>query len=215
MVGWGVVKEEKTRRIYGSGVDLDHYTTAPLTRHPPRILFVGRLLRNKGIFEFVEAIRILKQEHSEVEVRIVGETLDHPSLVPPEKVKGWVQEGLVEHMGWADDVRPYLAWCNLFVLPSYREGTPRSVLEALATGRPVITTDVPGCREVVRHGENGLLVPPRDPTSLAMAMRELVEDPEKREAFAAAGLVLARDLYDVRKVNRDILEGMGLIGSSP
>ena len=215
MVGWGVVDRGSTRRIHGSGVDLDHYTPAPLTRHPVRILFVGRLLHNKGILEFVEAIRILKQEHPEVEARVVGETLDHPSVVSPEEVKSWAHEGVVEHIGWADDVRPHLAWCNLFVLPSYREGTPRSALEALATGRPVVTTDVPGCREVVRHGENGLLVPPRDPTSLAMAMSELVKDPGKREEFATAGLALARDLYDVRKVNHDILQGMGLVGSSP
>ena len=215
MVGWGVVEGENTRRIHGSGVDLDHYTTVPLTRHPARILFIGRLLRNKGIFEFVEAIRFLKQTHPEILARIVGETLDHPSLVPPAKLEGWIDEGLVEHTGWVDDVRPHLAWCNLLVLPSYREGTPRSVLEALATGRPVITTDVPGCREVVTHGKNGLLVPAKDAGSLAEAMKELVEDPDRRAEFATAGLALARDLYDVRKVNNDILEGMGLISRSP
>jgi glycosyltransferase involved in cell wall biosynthesis len=122
----------------------------------------------------------------------------------------WVSEGIIDYLGEQRDVRPFLAACSVYVLPSYREGTPRSVLEAMATGRPVITTDAPGCRQTVMEGKNGMLVPVRDAQALADAMMALAADTAKREAMGAASRSFAESLYDVRKVNAQMLSIMGL-----
>ena len=123
---------------------------------------------------------------------------------------GWVEEGVVEYLGETDDVRPYLADAGVYVLPSYREGTPRSVLEAMSMGRPVITTDAPGCRETVEDGVNGFLVPVRDAEALAGAMEKFIQNPELIGQMGAQSRKIAEEKYDVHKVNKVILSAMGL-----
>jgi glycosyltransferase involved in cell wall biosynthesis len=135
----------------------------------------------------------------------------NPASLDPEQLNAWQQEGVVEYRGWVSDVRPLLAQASVFVLPSYREGTPRTVLEAMATGRPVITTDVPGCRETVRDGENGFLVPARNAEAIAHSMERFILQPELISKMGRRSRQIAEEKYDVRKVNEVILRIMGLI----
>lgn len=181
--------------VNGSGVDLGHFRPAPMPDGPTKFLMIARLLRDKGVYEYVEAARLVKQARPEARFVLVGPFDRNPTSVKPAEVDAWVREGLIDYHGAVDDVRPAIAQCHVFVLPSYREGTPRTVLEAMAMGRPVITTDVPGCRETVMEGENGLLVPARDAKALARAM-EVVNSQGKRELMAVAALARARTRYD-------------------
>ena len=196
--------------INGSGVDLDRFAPAPLPPEPPVFLFVGRLVRDKGIFEFVEAARRLKAQCPEARCRILGPFDSNPTAVSMEQVEAWVQEGIVEHLGKKSDVRPDLHAAHVIVLPSYGEGTPRSVLEAMACGRAVITTWAPGCKETVLPEATGLLVPVRDAGALAEAMGRLAGDPELVARMGVRGRAYAEEKYDVHKVNAVILEALGL-----
>jgi glycosyltransferase involved in cell wall biosynthesis len=136
----------------------------------------------------------------------------NPASITERELQAWVDDGVIEYLGNVQSVQAALAACRFYVLPSYyREGTPRSVLEALATGRPVITTDAPGCRETVRHGQNGILVAPRNSADLSSAMIKLIELPQTDiQRMADASLAMARDKYDVHEVNAQILRVMGL-----
>jgi glycosyltransferase involved in cell wall biosynthesis len=194
--------------INGSGVDLDHFTPAPMPEPPVTFLFVGRLLRNKGLAELVDACRILAGRGVPFRTRILGPLDPNPNGITAERLEGWVREGIVEYLGEARDVRPALAQAHVMVLPSYGEGTPRSVLEAMAMGRAVVTTDAPGCRETVVDGQNGLLVPVGDPEALAAAMDRLVRDPALIGRFGAECRRVAEAKYDVRRVTSDILSFM-------
>ncbi len=203
----------KAVRTMGSGVNLDRFPRQPLPDGPPIFLFIARLLREKGIAEFSAAARRLKSQYPQARFVAVGPY--DPSLphsVFAADLARWKAEGAVEFIGGVGDVRPWLSQASVFVLPSYyREGTPRSALEAMATGRAVITTDAPGCRETVLDGENGFLVPPRDPEALAVAMTRFLHDPDLIARMAEASYARAVAEYDVRKVNRGILQAMGLV----
>lgn len=196
--------------INGSGIDVDAFTPAPF---PEQITFllIARLLRDKGIVEYIEAAHRVKEKHPAVKFRLVG-WLDkkNPSSVTERELTSWIDTGLIEYLGELADVRPAIADSSVYVLPSYREGTPRSVLEAMAMGRPVITTDVPGCRETVRTGHNGILVPARDPIELANSMMHFVEHPADIARMGAASREIAVNKYDVHKVNAVIMQNMGL-----
>jgi glycosyltransferase involved in cell wall biosynthesis len=198
-------------RVYGSGVDLEAFAPSPLPTTPV-FLMLARLVADKGVREYVEAARIVKQRFPDAVFQLAGGLDPNPAGVKAAEVQAWTEAGIVDYLGPVHPVQPLLAACRFYVLPSYyREGTPRSVLEALATGRPIITTDAPGCRETVVHGENGLLVPPRNGPALAEAMIQLLEAPAAEvERMAQASLALARDKYDVHKVNAQLLEVMGL-----
>lgn len=197
--------------VDGSGVDLEHYADQPASNEP-RFLMISRLIREKGVREFVEAARLLQVRHPQVRCQLAGwidETA--PCPIRAEDIEGWVRAGLIEHLGPLKDVRPALAGCSAYVLPSYyREGIPRTILEAMATGRPVITTDMPGCREAVADGVNGFLVPPRDPVALAGAMRRMVEEPDLTHALGRASRRIAESRYGVERVNQTILDFLGL-----
>ena len=189
-VGDRLVRADQARLIPGSGVDLDHFRPAAgrqRTDSPFRFLFVGRLLRDKGLVEYAEAARLLRPRWPEVEFAILGFAgSDNRSAVPMAEVERWQREGLVTYLGETEDVRPFLADADCVVLPSYREGLPRSLLEAAAMAKPMIATDVPGCRDVVRSGENGLLCEPRSATSLAKVLSEMLSlDDEERRAMGA------------------------------
>jgi glycosyltransferase involved in cell wall biosynthesis len=201
----------KTRITNGSGVDLTRFTPQPQPAGDPRVLFIGRLLKDKGVAEFAEAARIVRQDHPQVVFEMIGWYDEgNPASVDRNAMQLWLDEGVVSWNGPSDEVRPALARAAMFVLPSYHEGTPRTVLEALATARPAVTSDVPGCRETVIDGETGFLVPPRDPVALAAAITTLVQDADLRRRMGEAGLALARRKYDVEKVNADLIAAMGL-----
>ena len=201
---------KKTVMINGSGVNVERYSFKPPQMETVIFLIIARLLWDKGIGEFVSAARLLKEKYPEVRWQIVGPFDNNPSAIHREDVVKWQAEGLIEYMGATEDVRPYLEKASVYVLPSYREGTPRSVLEAMAMGRPVITTDAPGCRETVIDGVNGFLVPVRDKVALAAAMEKFILDKNLMAEMGKKGREIAESRYDVHKVNLSILRPMEL-----
>lgn len=201
-----LVASHRAAVIAGSGVNLSRFSPAPLPPGPPRFLMIARLLVDKGVREYAAAAALLRQRGYDVRCDLVGPLERHARAVAAAELEEWTRRGLVRWHGSVADVRPYLHDCAVYVLPSaYREGTPRSILEALATGRPVITTDTPGCRQTVVDGINGYLVPPRDPRALAEAMERFLRDPDLLPAMASASLRIAREQFDVDLVNRDLL----------
>ena len=208
-VAFGCLKDEsKIAIINGSGVDLGHYARTPLP-DAPVFLMIARLLRNKGVAEYGEAALRVKAKHPQARFLLVGPFDEGPDTVSRAELDRWVAGGL-EFLGPSNDVRTVLEQARIFVLPSYREGTPRSVLEAMATGRAVITSDAPGCRETVQDGESGFLVPLRDVDALARVMERAINDPDLITNMADASWRLARDRYEVGAVNRAIMRHLGV-----
>jgi glycosyltransferase involved in cell wall biosynthesis len=218
-----MVRAEKIVIVRGSGVDTVHFAFCPLPAGSPVFLFLGRMLRDKGVRELVAAARLVKAKIPEARFILVGQTDPNPACLSEAELGLWRQEGIVECFPFQDDVRPYLRDCSVLVLPSYHEGLPRSVLEAMSTGRAVITTDTIGCRETVanastgagdqaaiRRGRNGFLVPTRDVESLAAAMELLARDRPLAEAMGLEGRRIAQDEFDVEKVNASMLKAMML-----
>jgi glycosyltransferase involved in cell wall biosynthesis len=200
----GVVRgAERTALVAGSGVDLDAYRFEPLPPGPPSFLMVARLLRDKGVYEYAEAARLVRRQIPDARFRLAGDGDENPAAVGKAEIARWAEEGVIEPLGHLDDVRPALAACQVFVLPSYREGLPRTALEALATGRAIVTTDVPGCRDTVEPGRNGWLAAPRDAESLARAMLQAAADPAVLTAMGERSRALAEARFDARKVARD------------
>lgn len=188
--------------VNGAGVDLDHFRPAPMPQGPITFLMIARLLRDKGVYEYVEAARLVKRAHPEVRFVLVGPFDPNPTAVKPAEVEAWVREGVIDYRGAVDDVRPEIAAAHVFVLPSYREGCPRTVLEAMAMGRPVITTDVPGCRETVVEGKSGWLARAHDFVDLARAIRAPIGEEAGLPAMARAAEHRARSVYASRVVAR-------------
>lgn len=202
---------EQQVMINGSGVDLSHFAYSPAPSEPLAFLLMARLIWDKGIREFVQAARRLKNRYPQLVFRLLGPFDTNPEAIRPDEVEAWVSEGTIEYLGEAKDVRRHLTNASVFVLPSfYREGTPRSVLEAMSTGRPIITTDSPGCRETVKNGVNGFLIPVKNSGALERAMEQFVLQPGLLDAYGKASRRMAEDKYDVRKVNKVILQTMGL-----
>jgi glycosyltransferase involved in cell wall biosynthesis len=167
-----LVQEDKTQLLPGSGVDLQQFARVALPQGPVTFLFIGRILGDKGMRELAEAARGLSREHLDIRVQLLGPIDEgNRTSIPRTELESWVRDGVIEYLGAADDVRPFVAKATAVVLPSYREGLPRSLLEAGAMGRPLIATDVPGCRDVVDDGVNGFLCAVRDPASLEQCMR--------------------------------------------
>ena len=204
---------QKTVLINGSGVNIDRYAYVKPKTDKIVFLIIARLLWDKGIGEFVSAARLLKKKYPDVSWRIVGPFDNNPSSIKRTDIQKWQDEGLIDYLGPTEDVRPYIAECSVYVLPSYREGTPRSVLEAMSMGRPIITTDAPGCRETVVDGVNGFLVPVRDSEKLAKTMEKFIHNIGLIKELGAKSREIAEQRYDVNKVNRSILDTMGLYNS--
>lgn len=200
---------DKVAIVNGSGVDTAYYARAPLPEAPV-FLMVARLLRNKGVSEYAEASLRMLRDHPGARCLLAGPFDEGPDTVPRADLDRWVAGGL-EYLGPLDDVRPALAKARIFVLPSYyREGTPRSVLEAMAMGRAIVTTDAPGCRETIRDGQEGYLVPVRDVDALTAAMARMLNDPRRTAAMADAAYARACEKYEVTTVNRRMLGLLGL-----
>ncbi len=213
-----IVRVDQARVLPGSGVDLEHFAPAPLPEGSPTFLFIGRLLRDKGVVEFVEAARSLRGEYPDARFQLLG-GLDegNRTAIRQSELDSWLAEGIVEHLGTTDDVRPYLAAATAIVLPSYREGLPRSLLEAAAMARPLIASDVPGCRDVVEDGVNGYLSVVRDADSLAAAMRRLAQLPRAQQlAMGEAGRRGVQERFSEAFVVRAYLDMLaGLDRSKP
>jgi glycosyltransferase involved in cell wall biosynthesis len=199
-VAHGLVAKNKVVRLGGIGVDLNEWLAAPQVAKPVTFLLAARLLREKGIAEYAEAAKMVKGRHPEVHFVLLGGLDQNPGGLSQPQVEAWVNEGVLEWPGHVD-VKPWLAQASVFVLPSYREGVPRSTQEAMAMGRAVITTDVPGCRETVVDGVNGYMVPVRSAAALAEAMIKFIKNPDSIKRMGLESRRLAEERFDVHKVN--------------
>jgi glycosyltransferase involved in cell wall biosynthesis len=195
--------------VNGSGVDVVDYSIAPLPEKPS-FLLIARLLGDKGVREYAIAASRVKVQYPQASFKLVGWIDNNPDAIAQRELDEWVSSGALEFLGKLVDVHPAIAGCNVYVLPSYREGTPRTVLEAMAMGRPVITTDAPGCRETVVDGDNGFLVPVQAVDELAIAMIRFIEDPKLVASMGVRSRQIAEEKYDVHKVNEFMLEEMGI-----
>lgn len=228
-VNLGLVKTEQCAVLSGSGVDLDHFRFSSRERamgserNRFSCLLIARLLWDKGIGEYVAAARAIKKQYPQVRFQLAGGLDPNPISISRSDLDRWINEGVIEYLGPLKDVRPSLSKCDLYVLPSYREGTPRTVLEAMAIGRPIITSDAPGCRETVRPGNggwyhsgklkigaNGILVPIKDVDALVSAIMYLVSTPGAIQSMGLASRSYAEERYDVHKVNEALLMHMQL-----
>jgi glycosyltransferase involved in cell wall biosynthesis len=213
LVSTGLIESKKVRRVNGSGVDLRALQPAPPVAEPVTFLLMARLLHEKGIREYVEAARLTKARCPSSRFIILGAFDPNPGGLAPEEVNAWVQEGVVEWPGYVVDVRPWIAQSSVYVLPSYyREGTPRSTQEAMAMGRPVITTDSVGCRETVVDGVNGFLVPVRDAASLHRAMMRFIAEPGLIAVMGGESRRLAEERFDAKIISESMLRAMGVDG---
>ncbi len=205
-----LVQRDKCFVVNGSGVNLERFSPTTI---PERLTFlmISRLLKSKGVGEYLEAARLVKQKRPDVRFCLLGkfETAMQDAL-PQEYVQRFIDDGIIERFEETSDVRPYYAECSVYVLPSYREGTPRTVLEAMAMGRPIITTDTQGCRETVRDGVNGYLVPVKDVSALAEKMLAFCDNSARLASMGEASRHYVEDKFDVRKVNQAILAQLQL-----
>ncbi len=205
-----VAASARTCVVNGSGGDVGAFAVAPLPPGPPCFLLIARLLGDKGVREYAQAARRIRAAHPAVRCQLVGWIDSNPDAIAQSELDAWVADGTLEFLGRLSDVRPAIAACSVYVLPSYREGTPRTVLEAMAMGRAVITTDAPGCRETVVDGDNGFLVAVQSVDALEQAMLRFVQDADLAARMGQRGHQIAQDKYDVHKVNAAMLHAMGL-----
>jgi len=206
-----IIAPEKAFLLGGIGVNLVEWRPKPPTLKPVTFLLVARLLREKGIVEYYKAARIVKQKHTQTRFILIGGLDSNPGALSHAEIEAWIAEGIIEWPGRVSDVRQWMEKSSVFVLPSYyREGVPRSIQEAMAMARPVITTDAPGCRDTVIDGENGFLVPVRDFEALASAMEKFIQQPELIIKMGQASRQMAEEHFDINKINKTILQAMGL-----
>ncbi|VVE13720.1 glycosyl transferase [Pandoraea cepalis] len=213
MVNGGLVDIRKARLLPGEGINLDHFAPAPWPGDDGtfRFLLIARLLRDKGVLEFVEAARALKVTMPHVRCQLLGPAdVENPTAISREQVAAWEREGLVEYLGVTQEVRPFIAQAHCIVLPSYREGLSRTLLEASAMGRPVITTDVQGCREVVSEGVTGWVIPVQNAAALAAKMKQVADmSAGDLAAVGEAGRAKVAQNFDERLVIAEYLRILG------
>lgn len=197
----------------GIGLNLQSYPYRPISKPPVKLnfLFIGRLLKEKGIHDFIAAIKLVKQQYPDTTFTVLG-AVDKSNLgaLSEEEVSNLIQAGTIEYPGHVDNIQEWIVKSDVFVLPSYREGVPRSTQEAMAIGRAVITTDVPGCRETVIDGVNGFIVPRWNPEKLAEKMIYFIENPEKTQLMGEASHKIAIEKFDANKVNQKLIDFLGL-----
>jgi len=207
-IGHGIVSEDNSHLIRGAGVDTRRFGPSPEASGVPTVLMAGRMLWDKGVAEFVEAARRVKREGAMARFVLVGGCdPENPGAVPRELLHQWTRAGTAEWWGQREDMPMVFSQAHVVCLPSsYGEGVPTVLIEAAASGRAIVTTDMPGCREVVRHGENGLLVPPRNPEALAEAIATLLKDPALRARMGACGREIAVQEFSQERMVRETLE---------
>jgi glycosyltransferase involved in cell wall biosynthesis len=198
----GMAPADAIRLIRGAGVDPSQYRQAESERQPPLVILPARLLRDKGILEFVAAARKLREDGISARFALVGKPdLMNPASLTQEELDDLCRDGVVENWGWQDDMPAVLAQTQIVCLPTfYGEGLPKSLLEAAASCCAIVTTDIPGCRDIVRHGATGLLVPPRDIPALVDALRRLIENPSLRAEYGAAARALVEAEFSAKLV---------------
>lgn len=212
----GVLKPNIAATIVnGSGVDISRFNVLPFPIYSsgeikPSFLLIARLLKDKGLVEYIEAAKIIKSRYPEAQFHLVGYIDENPAAITQSQLDEWINSGVVNYWGKLNDVRPAIAASSVYVLPSYREGTSRSVLEAMAMGRPIITTDAPGCRETVKDSVNGFLVPIKNVDGLVDAIEKFIVQPELIKTMGKASRQLTEEKYDVKKVNEFMMKEMSL-----
>ncbi|MCC8151712.1 MAG: glycosyltransferase family 4 protein [Lachnospiraceae bacterium] len=204
-----IVDESKCVIINGSGVDIKRFSVTPLPQQTV-FLMISRLIKDKGVMEYLDASRLIKKRYPNIRFLLVGPYDSNPSSIKPEELQKYVEDGTIEYFGEQEDVRPYINQASVFVLPSYYEGTPKTVLENMSCGRAIITTDAPGCRETVTDGVNGYLVPVKDAGAVADKMQEFIDKPELAIEMGSRGRKIVEEKYDVNKVNESIMEIMNI-----
>ena len=203
----GIIADRNAVLIPGSGVLLRSFMPDVEPEEPPIVMLPARLLRRKGVREFAEAAKILRDEGSNARFVLLGDTASNRDAVPVSELQRWQDEKIIELWGWADDMPTAVSRAAIICLPSYYpEGVPKALLDACAGGRPIVTTDTPGCNDVVSHGYNGFLVPPRDSVALAAALRELLGDSRLRSVMGARGRELAEHRFDISHVIRATID---------
>jgi glycosyltransferase involved in cell wall biosynthesis len=200
-----IITKEKACLINGEGVDVKYFTYfMPDIAQPIKFLFLARLLKDKGIYEFINAARIIKDKYPNIKFDVAGSIDDNPSSIKQEELDAWIKEKIINYLGYLTDVREVIKDSSVFVLPSYREGLPISILEAMATGRAIITTDAPGCRETVIDEVNGYLVPIKSVEGLVAAMEKFILYPDLITKMGKESRLIVEDKFDARKVNANI-----------
>jgi len=204
-----IIKSGKTVIINGSGVNLEKFKPTKLPDNPT-FLFIGRLIKDKGIIEYLEACKVIKEKHQKIRCLLVGPFDSNPSALKPEELQPYIESGVIEYFGEQSDVRPFISQCSTYILPSYHEGTPKTVLEAMAMGRSIITSDAPGCRETVINGVNGFLVKVKDIEGVINKMESLIFNQDMCEKMGLESEKIAREKYDVKIINQSIMQTMQL-----
>lgn len=208
-VEYKLLKREKSKLVNGSGVNMQKFKPAPL---PERITFfmLSRVMYSKGIREYLQAARQVKSKHPEARFMLLGAVENIQDSLKMEDLSPYIDKGIIDYYGETDDVASYYRQCSVYVLPSYREGIPRTVLEAMAMGRPIITTDAPGCRETVVDRVTGFLVPVQDTEILVEKMEWFIKNQDEIMRMGQASYQLCQEKFDVQKVNADMLEHIGV-----
>lgn len=212
----GILKlNAATKVVNGSGVDVSEYSVQPFpiddNKLLPKFLLIARLLGDKGVREYAQAARLIKAKYPQAQFDLVGWIDDNPDAIEQQELDNWINEGLFNFWGKLSDVQPAISASSVYVLPSYREGTPRTVLEAMSMGRPIITTDAPGCRETVINDYNGYLVPVKAVDKLASAMERFIVTPELIIEMGKASRQLVEEKFDVHAVNQTMLNEMDIL----
>ncbi len=196
-----LLSRKKCHTVNGSGVNMEKFKPVPMPEKPV-FFMLSRLLKSKGVLEYLQASEIVKAEYPDIKFNLLGKfEYKMQDAVAEDIVQGYIDKGIIELFPETSDVRPYFEKCSVFVLLSYREGTPRTVLEAMAMGRAIITTDTNGCRETVKNGVNGYLVPVCDVNALVSAMKQIIENPDKLKAMGEASLSYCKEKFEVNTVN--------------
>ena len=205
-----LVKSSKTGVVNGSGVNTEKF---PIVEYPEKTTFfmLARVMYSKGIREYLQACEIVKEKYPQVRCMLLGACEGIQDSLPKEYLSSYIKKGIIEYFGETDNVADYYKQCSVFVLPSYREGTPRTVLEAASMGRAIITTDVPGCKGTVIDGKTGFLVPSKDSNALAEKMIKFIETPELIDIMGKASAEYCREKYDVEKVNVAMCEFLEIV----
>ncbi|MBR2021697.1 MAG: glycosyltransferase family 4 protein [Clostridia bacterium] len=205
-----LTNRKKCKVVNGSGVNMEKFYPVPI--YQKKVFFMlSRLLKSKGVVEYLKAAEMVKKDHPDVMFKLLGKfEYEMQDAVPEDFIREYIDKGIIELYPETSDVRPYYEQCSVYVLPSYREGTPRTVLEAMAMGRPIITTDTNGCRETVKDGVNGYLVPVGDANALACAMKRIIDNPKLIEVMGKESICYCKEKFEVGRVNEAMCECMNI-----